>query len=60
MEEYAAGSSDLQYLGDGNYQLNWGTAKNYAGTCRRVRIDLGERNPDGTSYYRTADFRFTS
>ena len=24
-----------------------------------VRLDLGERNPDGTTIYRTADFKFT-
>ena len=59
VEEYAAGASGLQNLGDGIYQLNWGTAKSYASTCRRVRLDLGERNPDGTIFYRTADFKFT-
>jgi hypothetical protein len=59
LDEYAAGTSGLQNLGDGNYQLNWGTPKSYAGTCRRVRVDLGERNPDGTVFYRTTDFRFT-
>lgn len=59
VEEYATGGSGLQNLGDGVYQLNWGSSKSYAGTCRRLRLDLGERNPDGTAYYRTADFRFS-
>lgn len=59
IEEYANGQSGLQNLGDGIYQLNWATLKSYAGTCRRLRLDLGERNPDGTVFYRTADFQFT-
>ena len=59
VEEYAAGASGLQHLGDGLYQLNWATLKTYAGSCRRLRLDLGERNPDGTVFYRTADFQFT-
>ncbi len=58
IEEYAAGGSGLQNLGDGTYQLNWETSRSYAGTCRRVRLDLGERNPDGSVFYRTADFQF--
>jgi hypothetical protein len=59
VEEYATGGSGLQNLGGGVYQLNWATAKSYAGTCRRLRLDLGERNPDGTPFYRSADLRFT-
>jgi hypothetical protein len=59
VEEYAAGASGLQNLGEGVYQLNWATLKSYAGSCRRLRLDLGERNPDGTVFYRTADFQFT-
>lgn len=59
VEEYAAGASGLHNLGDGIYQLNWATLRSYAGSCRRVRLDLGERNPDGTVFYRTADFQFT-
>ena len=59
LEEYAAGASGLEHLGDGVYQLNWKSSKDYAGTCRRLRLDLGERNPDGTVFYRTADFQFT-
>ena len=59
IEEYASGQSGLQNLGDGVYQLNWSTSKSYAGTCRRLRLDLGERYPDGSPFYRTADFQFT-
>ena len=59
IEEYAPGQSGLQSLGDGVYQLNWSTSKSYAGSCRRLRLDLGERNPDGSTIYRTADFQFT-
>jgi hypothetical protein len=59
VEEYAIGSSGLQNQGGGAYQLNWATPSSYAGTCRQLRLDLGERNPDGTPYYRTANFQFT-
>jgi hypothetical protein len=58
VEEYAAGASGLQNLGGGAYQINWGTSKAFAGSCRRLRLDLGEKHPDGTPFYRTADFRF--
>jgi len=59
LEEYALGASGLEHLGDGVYQLNWKSPKDYAGGCRRLRLDLGERNPDGSVIYRTADFHFT-
>ncbi len=59
VEEYAPGASSLEHLGDGVYQLNWKSSKDYAGSCRRLRLDLGERNPDGSVFYRTADFQFT-
>jgi hypothetical protein len=42
LEEVASGGSGLQNLGNGYYQLNWKTSKGYAGTCRRLRLDLGE------------------
>lgn len=54
IEEYAAGASDLQNLGDGYYQLNWKSPSTYAGSCRRLRFDVG----DGA--FRTADFSFTN
>ncbi len=53
VEEYATGSSGLQNKGDGHYQLNWATPKSYAGSCKTLRLDLG----DGVA--RTADFSFT-
>ena len=53
IEEYTAGSSGLQNQGDGYYQLNWKSPSTYAGTCKRLRLDLGE------GVFRTADFRFT-
>lgn len=59
VEEYAAGASGLQNLGGGAYQFNWATSKTFSVSCRRLRLDLGEQNPDGTPFYRTADFRFT-
>jgi hypothetical protein len=46
-------------LGGGAYRLNWATSKAFVGTCQRLRLDLGERNPDGSAFYRTADFQFT-
>jgi len=58
VEEYATGASGLQNGGDGAYQFNWATSKSFAGTCRRLRLDLGEKNPNGTPFYRTADFSF--
>ena len=41
LEEYAAGSSGLQNLGDGYYQFNWKTPKTYAGSCKTLSIKLG-------------------
>ncbi len=54
IEETAAGASGLQNLGDGNYQLNWKSPTSYAGSCKRLRLDLGEGS------YHTADFKFTT
>jgi hypothetical protein len=50
--EPSAGSSGLQYLGDGNWQYNWKTPKSYAKTCRIMELTL----KDGSSY--TASFKF--
>ncbi len=49
-----AGGSDLQNFGDGSYQYNWKAPKSYAGTCRTVRLDLGD------DLLRTLEFRFTA
>lgn len=37
IEEYA-GNSGLQYDGDGYWQFNWKTPKNYANTCRSAYV----------------------
>jgi len=52
VEEYAAGSSGLQYLGDGNWQFNWKTPKTYAKQCRMMVLTLD----DGSTH--SANFRF--
>jgi len=41
VEEYAAGTSGLQNLGDGYYQFNWKTPTNYAGSCKSISLDFG-------------------
>jgi hypothetical protein len=53
IEEYASGSSGLQNLGDGFYQYNWKTPTTYAGSCKTLRLDMGE------GLFRTAAFQFT-
>ena len=52
IETYAGGSG-LQYLGDGNWQFNWKTPKDYAGQCRTLKLELS----NGSTL--TADFKFT-
>lgn len=59
LDAYASGASGLQNLGDGYYQWNWTTESAWKGTCRRLQLDLGDKHPDGTPAYRTADFVFT-
>jgi hypothetical protein len=58
LTEYATGASSLQNLGNGYYQINWESPSSYAGTCRRLRLQVGELHPDGTPLYHTADFQF--
>jgi hypothetical protein len=53
VEEYASGGSGLQNLGNGYYQFNWKTPKNYANSCKTMHLDLGE----GITH--TALFSFT-
>lgn len=53
LEEYSAGSSGLQNLGDGYYQYNWKTPTSYARSCKTVKVDVG----DGVVL--TAEFQFT-
>jgi hypothetical protein len=54
LEEYAAGASGLQNLGNGYYQFNWTTPRAYANSCKTVRFDLGE----GTGKEHSALFKF--
>jgi len=53
VEEYAAGNSGLQNLGDGYYQYNWKTSKTYKNSCKLLTLDIG----DGVLH--TAQFHFT-
>jgi DNA-binding beta-propeller fold protein YncE len=52
VQEYVAGSSGLQFLGDGHWQWNWKTPKSYANTCRLMVLSLS----DGSMH--TARFQF--
>lgn len=51
--ETYAGSSGLQYLGDGYWQFSWKTPASYAGQCRTLTLNL----KDGASG-RSAAFTF--
>ena len=42
LEEYSAGESGLQYLGDGHWQFNWKTAKGFVGKCRIMVLKLAD------------------
>ena len=48
IEEYASGTSGLQYNGDGYWQFNWKTPKTYAGTCRKMYVQFqgGFKSPE--------------
>jgi hypothetical protein len=54
VEETPVGGSGLQNFGDGSYQYNWKTPTSYAGSCRTVRLDLGD------DLLRAVEFRFTA
>ncbi len=56
VEEYAAGNSGLQYLGEGNWQFNWKTPKSYVWQCRVMRLNLADEA--GKTSTRTANFQF--
>ena len=51
IEDYA-GSSGLQYLGDGYWQYNWKTPKSYVGQCRTMKLNLAG------GQQKTASFQF--
>lgn len=44
VDESAAGSSGLQYLGDGWWQFNWKTIKTYKGQCRTMVFTLDDQS----------------
>jgi hypothetical protein len=47
IETYATGTSTLQNLGDGYYQMNWKTDKSYANSCRKLTLKIGTWTGDG-------------
>ena len=51
-DESAPGNSGLQNKGNGEYQLNWKTPREYAKSCKMLHLDLGE------GITRTAVFHF--
>ena len=53
VEETLPDGSGLTNHGNGRYSVNWKSPSSYAGTCKLLRVDLG----DGLS--QTALFRFT-
>ncbi len=53
VEVYAPGASGLQYVGNGEWQMNWKTEKAWAGQCRTLTLKLA----DGLGG-RTASFKF--
>ena len=42
VEEPVAGASGLRNLGDGYYQINWKSPTTYAGSCKTLRLDIGD------------------
>jgi hypothetical protein len=40
VSETTAGGSGLQYLGDGNYQMNWKTPTAYARSCKTLTLEV--------------------
>jgi hypothetical protein len=50
VEEYAAGSSGLQYKGDGWWQFNWKTPKTYKGQCRTMKLTLDDHSEHTASF----------
>jgi hypothetical protein len=49
IEEYA-GESGLQYLGDGYWQYNWKTPKDYAKQCRTMTLELDDGQTRSESF----------
>jgi hypothetical protein len=51
IEEYAAGGSGFQNLGNGYYQFNWKTPGGYANSCKTLKLDLGEGTGRDTAFF---------
>ena len=47
--EIAASTGGLQYKGDGNWQFNWKTPKDYANTCRVLVVQFFDPSAAGSS-----------
>ena len=47
IETYATGTSSLQNLSDGYYQLNWKTDKAWTNTCKQIKLQIGTWFGDG-------------
>lgn len=54
IEEYVTSKASLQNQGNGYHVYSWTSPKNYAGTCKTLKIDLGE----GTGQEHIALFQF--
>jgi virginiamycin B lyase len=50
VEELSAGSSGLQYQGDGWWQFNWKTSKFYKGQCRVMKLTLDDKSEHTASF----------
>jgi hypothetical protein len=58
IEEYATTNTGLINLGDGNYQFNWKTPTNYAGTCKSIALVFGSAGGLGYTEKPSAYFTF--
>jgi hypothetical protein len=54
IETYATGTTVLQNLGNGYYQLNWKTDRTWANSCKKLTLKIGAWTGDGF----TALFQF--
>jgi Tol biopolymer transport system component len=50
VQEFVAGSSGLQYQGDGWWQFNWKTPKTYKGQCRVMKLTLDDKSEHTASF----------
>jgi hypothetical protein len=42
LEQTTTEASGLKNLGNGYYQFNWATPKDFANSCRALRLDVGD------------------